>query len=32
MFRAVNPLQGTEAEVEVVSRVFHDPEGRLLHA
>jgi sarcosine oxidase subunit alpha len=31
IFRAVNPLQGTETEVEVVSRVFHDPEGRALH-
>jgi sarcosine oxidase subunit alpha len=31
IFRAVNPLQNTETEVEIVSRVFHDPEGHALH-
>jgi sarcosine oxidase subunit alpha len=31
IFRAVNPLQNTETEVEVVPRVFYDPEGRALH-
>jgi sarcosine oxidase subunit alpha len=31
ILRAVNPLQDTEAEVEVVSRCFYDPEGRDLH-
>jgi sarcosine oxidase subunit alpha len=31
VLRAVNPLQGNEAEVEVVTRVFHDPEGAALH-
>ena len=31
IFRAVNPLQGTNTEVEVVPRVFHDPEGLALH-
>jgi sarcosine oxidase subunit alpha len=30
-FRAVNPLQNTETEVEIVPRVFHDPEGHALH-
>jgi sarcosine oxidase subunit alpha len=29
--RAVNPLQGREAEVEIVSKVFVDPEGSRLH-
>ncbi len=32
IFRAVSPLQGIETEVEIVSPVFHDPEGRALHA
>jgi len=31
IFRAVNPLQNTETEVEIVARVFHDPEGTALH-
>jgi methylglutamate dehydrogenase subunit C len=31
IFRAVNPLQNTETEVEIVPRIFHDPEGRALH-
>ena len=31
VFRAVNPLQGSETEVEIVPRMFHDPEGRALH-
>jgi sarcosine oxidase subunit alpha len=30
--RAVNPLQDIETEVEVVPRVFHDPDGKALHA
>jgi sarcosine oxidase subunit alpha len=30
-YRAVNPLQDTEAVVEIVPRVFHDPEGKSLH-
>jgi sarcosine oxidase subunit alpha len=30
-YRAVNPLQNTETEVEIVSRIFHDPEGKSLH-
>ena len=29
--RAVNPIQKHETEVEIVSRVFHDPDGRALH-
>ncbi len=32
ILRAVNPLQNTETDVQVVSRVFHDPEGSALHA
>jgi sarcosine oxidase subunit alpha len=32
IFRAVNPLQNIETEVEIVSRIFYDPEGRVLHA
>jgi heterotetrameric sarcosine oxidase alpha subunit len=31
ILRAVSPIQGTDMEVEVVSRVFHDPEGAALH-
>jgi sarcosine oxidase subunit alpha len=31
ILRCVNPLQGTETNVVVVDRVFHDPEGRALH-
>jgi sarcosine oxidase subunit alpha len=31
IFRAVNPLQNIETEVAIVSRVFHDPEGKALH-
>jgi sarcosine oxidase subunit alpha len=31
IFTAVNPLQNTATDVEIVSRVFHDPEGRALH-
>jgi len=31
IFRAVNPLQNTETEVEIVSSIFHDPDGRALH-
>jgi glycine cleavage system aminomethyltransferase T len=31
VLRAVNPLQGSEAEMEVVPRVFHDPDGTALH-
>jgi sarcosine oxidase subunit alpha len=31
IFRAVNPLQNSETEVEVVSPVFYDPEGKKLH-
>ena len=31
IFRAVNPLQGSETEVEIVPRVFYDPEGAALH-
>jgi sarcosine oxidase subunit alpha len=31
IFRAVNPLQNTETEVEIVARVFHDPQGTALH-
>jgi sarcosine oxidase subunit alpha len=31
IFRAVNPLQNTETEVEIVPRVFHDPQGTALH-
>ena len=27
VFRAVNPIQKLETEVEIVSRVFHDPQG-----
>jgi glycine cleavage system aminomethyltransferase T/NADPH-dependent 2,4-dienoyl-CoA reductase/sulfur reductase-like enzyme len=29
--RAVSPIQNTDIEVEVVSRVFHDPDGAALH-
>jgi sarcosine oxidase subunit alpha len=29
--RAVNPLQNTETDVEIVSPAFHDPEGKALH-
>ena len=29
--RATNPLQGTEADVEIVAPIFHDPDGRALH-
>ena len=31
VYRAVNPLQETEALVEIVPRVFHDPKGEALH-
>ena len=31
IFRAVNPIQGTETEVEIVSPIFHDPAGTALH-
>ena len=31
VLRAANPLQNSETEVEVVSHVFHDPEGKALH-
>jgi sarcosine oxidase subunit alpha len=31
IYRAVNPLQETETEVEIVPRIFHDPEGKSLH-
>jgi sarcosine oxidase subunit alpha len=31
IFTAVNPLQNTATDVEIVSRVFHDPEGCALH-
>jgi sarcosine oxidase subunit alpha len=31
ILRAVNPLEGKEADVEVVGRVFHDPDGTALH-
>ena len=31
IFRVVNPLQNTETEVEIVPRIFHDPEGSRLH-
>jgi sarcosine oxidase subunit alpha len=31
IYRAVNPLQDTETEVEIVSRIFHDPDGKALH-
>jgi sarcosine oxidase subunit alpha len=31
ILRAVNPLQNTEVEVQIVSPVFHDPEGKALH-
>jgi sarcosine oxidase subunit alpha len=31
IYRAVNPLQETETEVDIVPRVFHDPEGASLH-
>jgi sarcosine oxidase subunit alpha len=30
-FTAVNPLQDTATDVEIVSRVFHDPDGTSLH-
>jgi len=30
-YRAVNPLQNAETELEIVPRVFHDPEGSALH-
>jgi len=30
-FTAVNPLQNTATDVEIVSRVFHDPDGTALH-
>ncbi len=32
VFRAVNPLQKMETEVEIVPHIFHDPAGRALHA
>jgi glycine cleavage system aminomethyltransferase T len=32
VYCAANPLQKTETEVEIVSHVFYDPEGRNLHA
>jgi sarcosine oxidase subunit alpha len=28
---AANPIQGQSTEVEIVPRIFHDPEGRALH-
>jgi sarcosine oxidase subunit alpha len=31
VLRAVSPIQDTDIEVEVVSRVFHDPDGAALH-
>ncbi len=31
IFRAVNPLQNTATDVEIVSPVFHDPAGKALH-
>jgi sarcosine oxidase subunit alpha len=31
LYRATNPLQGTETEVEIVPRIFHDPDGSALH-
>jgi sarcosine oxidase subunit alpha len=31
MFRAVNPLQNTVTDVQIVPRIFHDPEGLALH-
>lgn len=31
VLRAVNPLQNMQAEVEIVPRVFHDPDGAALH-
>jgi sarcosine oxidase subunit alpha len=31
IYRAVNPLQGRETEVEIVPRMFHDPDGSALH-
>lgn len=31
IFRATNPLQDLETEVEVVAPIFHDPEGHALH-
>jgi sarcosine oxidase subunit alpha len=31
IFRAVNPLQNVETDVEIVSPVFYDPEGKALH-
>ncbi len=31
VLRAVNPLQNMQEEVEVVPRVFHDPDGAALH-
>jgi len=31
IFRAVNLLQNTETEVEIVPRIFHDTEGSALH-
>ncbi len=31
VYRAVNPLQNTETDVEIVPRVFHDPTGSALH-
>ncbi len=31
VMRAVSPVQNIDTEVEIVSPVFHDPEGRALH-
>ena len=31
VLRAVNPLQNMQTDVEVVARVFHDPDGQALH-
>jgi sarcosine oxidase subunit alpha len=31
IYRAVNPLQDSETEVEIVPKIFHDPEGKSLH-
>ena len=31
IFRAVNPLQNTDVQVQIVPRVFHDPDGTSLH-
>jgi sarcosine oxidase subunit alpha len=31
IFTAVNPLQNMATDVEIVSRVFHDPDGKALH-